>query len=153
MCRKRTLKVFEDGVSMCFEPGHFDDYMLTFYNSRGDRIETPTDTFLFESLLHFFDPGEAWPLVQKIADRIKKRQTIEPIVHHLLELNKYKLMHMIGALFLAEELRENTKLGLRIKLLGIYQVLILGMSPLEVASWSVGKRWYDIDAECKKYEF
>jgi len=45
----------------------------------------------------------------------------------------------------AEENKENTKLGKRVKRLGMYQVLNEGMSGYRAASFSKGKRWMVLD--------
>ena len=45
----------------------------------------------------------------------------------------------------AEENKLNTKLGKRIKRLGIYQILIENSSPETAAVFSKGKKWKELD--------
>ena len=53
----------------------------------------------------------------------------------------------------AEQNYPNTKLGKRLKRLGIYQLLFEGMTVEEAANWSRGKPWRDIAHECEKRGF
>ncbi|TYO94426.1 DUF7004 family protein [Desulfallas thermosapovorans] len=63
------------------------------------------------------------------------------------------LFSILYAAMVAEENKENTKLGKRIKRLGVHQLLIENMSPVNAANHSKGKSWRQIDAECKTRGF
>jgi hypothetical protein len=54
---------------------------------------------------------------------------------------------------IAEENRQGTRLGKRIKRLGVTQVLLENTSPCDAACYSRGMRWYDIAAQCRKRGF
>ncbi len=54
---------------------------------------------------------------------------------------------------IAEEQKENTRLGKRIKRLGVHQVLIDKISYNIAANFSRGKKWYDIAKECSSRGF
>lgn len=53
----------------------------------------------------------------------------------------------------AEENKANTRLGKRVKRLGVYQVLMENMSPDAAANYSKGKTWRALDALCASYGF
>ena len=54
---------------------------------------------------------------------------------------------------IAEENKENTILGKRIKRLGMYQTLIENV-PAEIsANYSRGMKWHELDKECNKRGF
>ena len=54
---------------------------------------------------------------------------------------------------IAEERKCFTRLGKRIKRLGIYKLLIEGKSVGESANFMRGLKWYEIDAMCKERGF
>jgi hypothetical protein len=54
---------------------------------------------------------------------------------------------------IAEENKENTHLGKRIKRLGMHQLLVEQADPLIVANYSRGMSWRAIDADCKARGF
>jgi hypothetical protein len=54
---------------------------------------------------------------------------------------------------IAEENKENTKLGKRIKRLGMYQTLVEKLDPFLAANFSRGMKWQEIDEECHKRGF
>ena len=62
----------------------------------------------------------------------------------------YSVLYMA---MVSEENYRNTKLGKRLKRLGVHQFLIEGMPVVDAANWSRGKRWREIAAECEKFGF
>jgi hypothetical protein len=54
---------------------------------------------------------------------------------------------------IAEENKENTILGKRIKRLGMYQTLIEGLPAEMSANFSRGMKWKQLDKECTKRGF
>jgi hypothetical protein len=59
------------------------------------------------------------------------------------------LFTILYAAFISEENKTHTKLGKRIKLLGIHQILFESKSPEDAANFSKGMPWRDIS---KLYE-
>jgi len=53
----------------------------------------------------------------------------------------------------AEENKINTKLGKKIKRLGIHQILIEDINPNVAANFSKGMNWKKIETECKLRNF
>jgi hypothetical protein len=54
---------------------------------------------------------------------------------------------------IAEEQKDKKILGKRIKRLGVHQVLVELVDPKIAANYSRGKRWSDLDIECKQRGF
>lgn len=50
---------------------------------------------------------------------------------------------------IAEENKKFTKLGKRVKRLGLHQVLFDGLLPIEAANYSKGKRWQELSKDCE----
>lgn len=63
------------------------------------------------------------------------------------------LFTILYAAFISEENKANTKFGKRIKLLGIYQVLIGGIAPEIAANFSRGMHWQNISKLCEERGF
>ena len=62
-------------------------------------------------------------------------------------------MTTIYAGMIAEERKAYTKLGKRVKRLGIHQVILEGMAPTRAANFSRGKAWREIAALCTERGF
>ena len=62
-----------------------------------------------------------------------------------------KWFTVVYAGMVAEENKENAILKKRIKRLGIYQVLKLGLSPWDAANFSKGKQWQQLDSHMQIY--
>ncbi|WP_396035026.1 DUF7004 family protein [Candidatus Cyanaurora vandensis] len=60
---------------------------------------------------------------------------------------------IIYAGMVAEENKKFTKLGKRVKHLGVYQILIEGMPAHQAANFSKGKKWREIATDCKNRGF
>jgi hypothetical protein len=63
------------------------------------------------------------------------------------------LFTILYAAFISEENKATTKLGKRIKFLGIHQILIEGISPEIAAHFSRGMPWQNISELCKNRGF
>ena len=67
-----------------------------------------------------------------------------------------KVENIFGILYagmIAEEQKDKKILGKRIKRLGVHQVLVELVEPKIAANYSRGKRWSDLDIECKQRGF
>lgn len=60
---------------------------------------------------------------------------------------------VVYAGMVAEENKEFAKLGKRVKRLGMHQILIQGMKPVEAANFSKGMKWRNLDEIMKKNGF
>ena len=68
-------------------------------------------------------------------------------------ISTHKYFLFVYYAMVAEEKKTNSKLGKRIKLLGIYQILNENFSSQTAANFSRGLKWTVIDEECKRRGF
>jgi hypothetical protein len=150
----KVLRIFEDGQQLVFQRGKFDDYLVSFYKD-GKHINSPTDIQFFDFALSLGDNQAVWKLLYEIAKSITKTTEFSELDIPTLNntLKEKKFFSAYAAAIIAEERRARTKLGKRVKLLGYYQVLVLGYNPQIAANWSREKKWWEIASECKKYGF
>lgn len=152
-----------NGSKISFGRGKFDNWCIYV-----ERVTEPDEKFFFPLDSWYFtelaridsnQPGIYEDFV-KIYDKTNKeidKQVLQDIVdisskyeeHHLVEL----IFGILYAGMIAEENKYQTKLGKRIKRLGMYQTLVDKIDPNEAANFSRGMKWYDIDEECKRRGF
>ena len=151
----RTLAEYEDGSKLIYDRGRFDEYRVTLQSGDGAIRKSPTNNEFFEFLLNLDEPEQTWNVFLDIANQINATTDFEDIRLDLsgCDLEGRKMWGGLVAAMISEERKQHTRLGKRIKMIGVYQTLILGMSPQNAASWSYGKEWKEIDEECKKYGF
>jgi hypothetical protein len=157
------IKEFADGSILEYDKGKFDDWCV--YVSRpNQRRYAPTDIGYFTSLKDLSNIHGAGQLYQSFVAMYNRTtsdlsgDTLNYISEvcgaygvDALELDI--LFTIIYAGMVAEERKENTKLGKRIKRLGMHQLLVEGMAPGVAANFSRGMRWYDISNECQQRGF
>jgi len=151
----RVLKEFSDGQKLVFDTGKVDDYRVTYMDGSGRPMLSPTDEFFFKFALSLGRNKSVWGIIQFIADQIDSRTEFSQIDIPTLHGTEWelKMFSAYAAAVIAEERKRWSKLGKRVKLLGYYQVLILGYTPIEAANWSRGRGWREISLECSKYGF
>jgi hypothetical protein len=151
----QTLVTFRDGTSLVYEKGRFDEFKVSFYSSQSRHIESPTDIRLFTFFLSLHNNDGVWRIIQNIAAQIDSAHSFSdlniPTLNDTLE--EQKLFSAVGAAMLSERYKAHTRLGKRVKLLGCHQVLVQGLEPRIAANWSRGRRWREIDAECRRLGF
>ena len=154
----RLIKLFSDGSKLLFDKGVFDEWCVYMQHS-GARKYAPTDVQYFGRLQQYartFGAKVVYTDFLKIYEQTKKYVSAE-VLACITELsvkygNDSTLVEMdftiIYAGMIAEENKAYTKLGKRIKRLGVYQVLIEGVAPTVAAQFSKGKKWTEIEQEC-----
>jgi len=149
----RKICDFSDGSFLAYTTGNFDNYRVTFFSADGTYVFSPRDTYFFDELLGFGANQSVWNSIVKVAEQINRSTNFEDVDFpvEIESLQAKKVISAIVAAMIAEERKANTKLGKRIKLLGIHQILIQGIEPKIAASWSRDKKWRIIDAECRKF--
>lgn len=165
---KSLITAFDDSTYLCFTRGAFDSWRVTFLDSEGKQLYSPKDTAFFDYFLSLTEYGnteqEIFNIIKKMSKKIVKDMDTEfdhlkeEIYNYAVELNIpeseqlrfEKAMMSILAAMLSEEQKAFTRLGKKLKLLGLHQVLIGKMEPREAASWSRGKPWRDILGEYKR---
>lgn len=159
------LYYYEDGSYLKFGRGKFDNWCIWCWSSKLNMFVFPRDSEYFALLLQY-SHGDKDMKNQLYKDFVwlYEHTTKNPDPAMFGELNKMskKYNHSLGVekvfgiLYLgmiAEENKENTKLGKRIKRLGMYQILVEGFNADTAANFSRGKNWIELDIECKKKGF
>ena len=158
-----VIKVFGDGSVLEYDTGNFDEWCV-YLTRPTERRKPPRDT-------------EYFSVLQKLADKYKTEKVFGDYikVYNMTEksVNRADLEKISGIAkgygqdsvlvdiiftilymaMIAEERKRFTRLGKRIKRLGIYKLLIEGKSVGESANFMRGLKWYEIDAICKERGF
>jgi len=138
----QLLKTYDSGTRLVYENGRFDKWLVSFYRHER-RDSSPSDIDLFELLQGFGDMQVTWALIRNLGDQILKNpgikfQQLDIETPHGAETEEW-VFDALAAMMLAEERKEGSKLGCKVKLIGCYQVLIEGKAPWWAANWSKGK--------------
>ncbi len=154
----RLIKVFSDGSRLEYDRGKFDAWCV--YLIANNQRTAPRDKEYFadlQNLSQIYAPQQIYDDFIEIYNETDS--TIKPEVLQQIEqlslkyhddaLEIEQLFTILYAGMVAEENKENAILKKRIKRLGIYQVLIEGLSPCEAANFSKGKKWSNLNSECK----
>lgn len=159
----QKIKDFSDGSFLEYDRGQFDDWCV-YMNSPNGARRPPLDRDYFAQLQKFSakygvaciygDYVKVYDLVKKAVDNndlVEVSNIAASYGEDALELDKiFSILYMA---MIAEERKAYTKLGKRIKRLGIHKLLIEGRSVQESADFMRGMDWRDIDALCKESGF
>ena len=158
----QLIKIFSDNSTLEFDTGKFDDWCV--YLTRPSKNKyAPTDIeyFTFLSGLTAADKQSVYNDFISIYNSTFK--TLEQnVLNNITTLcakygkNSIDLDIWLTTIYtgmIAEENKTYTRLGKRIKRLGLHQVLLGNLSPVDAANFSRGKKWKEIDIECNKYGF
>ena len=159
----RRIKTFPDGSFLEYDHGLFDEHCIYLKTPTRERY-APRDEQYFQIIQ---DLGQKFSNRQLYDDFVrvfdKAAEKIEPETLGFIEgislkyaeeaLNVEILFTVLYATMLAEENKAFTKLGKRVKRLGIHQLLLEGFSVQEAANYSKNKKWQEISAECEKRGF
>ena len=157
------IKYFKNNSYVFYGRGAFDEYCV-YLKLHNEREYAPKDFTCFQ----FFKNG-----YEIYGDKIYRdfvsiyEQTSKTISNEILEYiseisETYREEHKLDfdiwytVLYLAmiaEENKKFTKLGKRVKRLGLHQVLFDGLLPIEAANYSKGKRWQELSKDCKSRGF
>jgi hypothetical protein len=152
-----------DGGKLLYAMGKFDQFCVYHISQRGDR-KPPRDILYFHILA---DLGARYGTdrIYKEFSNIYQLTTTtfnQDVASLILERAKAfgqdedKFAFCFACIYLgmiAEENKAGTKLGKRIKRLGVHQILCEGM-PVEVAAnFSRGQKWQALDLACKTRRF
>jgi len=159
----RKIKQFSDGSFLEYDKGSIDDWCVYLTNSADVRV-APRDVDYFatlKSLASQFGAKKVYEDYTKVYDWTKATvddQTLGDI--SLLAASYGTSALLVDTVFsilylamIAEENKKNTRLGKRIKRLGIYKLIIEDKSAYEAANFMRGMKWKEIDELCKKCGF
>ena len=159
----QLIKTFTDGSFIEYDRGKFDDWCVYYTDSDGSRTP-PRDTEYFTQLKSLAKKYGA----DRIYDDFVKvylwttKNVEENILENISELScTYGqdsltidvIFSILYVAMIAEERKAYTKLGKRIKRLGIYVLLIDDKSVSYAANYMRGKGWREIASDCEARGF
>lgn len=155
---KRT---FKNGTKLEYSRGSFDLWCV--YKTKDGERRPLLDTDYFQQLSNFtikYGTEKVYNDFVRIYNVTKKELTTEAIVTMEIVSSKYEekeeMLELLTILYMtmvAEENKKNTKLGKRIKRLGIYTYLIEKKSLEYAVNFMKGMNWREIDYLCRKRGF
>lgn len=158
-----SLHTFFDGSGVEFSRGNFDQWCVYHIGIDGSR-RPPRDTDYFAALPHLALIVGAPTLYQDfvaIYDRVRwepELMVFEEIDqrssrYHPQELQFQQCLTFMYLGMIAEENKENTKLGKRIKRLGVHSILVEGKPIDYAANFMRGMKWPEISKMCHERGF
>lgn len=153
----KVIALYDDGY-LCYDEGNFDSWCVYEFFSDGKR-EAPRDLDCFLELEEFaslFGSERVYDDFIRIYDATTKLfdigvvELIRKIAFGYLEYSEdiFRIFAILYMAMVAEENKKNTKLGRRIKRLGVYYLLVLGKEAKECVSFMKGYDWRVIDRLC-----
>lgn len=147
----------QDGTRIWFGKGKFDDWCV--YVKERNEIKCYTDDEYFEvikSLADVYGTDLVYNDFKTIYFSVNKQFDIgetvskcKSVAKHYVE-NTLKWWIVLYMTMVAEENKENTILGKRIKHLGIYNILFDKYSIEYVTEYMNGMKWYELDNMMKE---
>lgn len=157
------LKTFSDGSTLTYDQGSFDRYCVYLARPK-DRRAPPRDVQYFTQLQRFGKTHGVdkvysdfvWVYAETgrvVESRIMAAITEKTTSYGPDALEADIVFSVLHAAMVAEENKANTRLGKRVKRLGVHQLLIEDMSPQDASKFSVGMSAPAIAAECERRGF
>lgn len=157
------VRVMLDGTTIEFDRGNFDSYCVYVREPSGVR-RAPTDGEYFAQLHALglvYSPDKIYGEFVSLYDLTTENLDIQVLRHIDRAAAHYQdasqrvvgLFTILYMAMIAEEKRANTRLGKRIKRLGVHELLVGGRSVSDAANFMRGMRWRTIDAMCKERGF
>ena len=154
------IKVFSDKSKLEYDKGSFDNWCVYYTNAAGIR-KPPKDTDYFEFLLNLANKNS----IEKVySDYVQVynwtgKQLSQDVLNSISSLSAsygdnalavdvvFTILYMA---MIAEERKAYTKLGKRIKRLGIHALLIENVPVSRAANFMRGMGWREIDKLCRE---
>lgn len=158
------VKTFSDGSYLEYAEGSFDNWCVYMVNPARNFRQPPRDVHYFGFLQKqsqtfgsekiYTDFVSIYNLTQKeveqsVLEKIDEVAATYPNAQ--LEFSKIYTILYMG--MVAEEKKAGTRLGKRIKRLGVYKLLVENLSVEKSANFMRGMNWRQIDALCRERGF
>ena len=160
----QIIKKFSDGSFLEYDRGSFDDWCVYLTKPDGKR-KPPRDMDYFNQLKVlsedygvekvYCDYVEVYSITGK-----EVRTSDLNLITEIAETYAPEDVLVVDTIFsilymamIAEERKRNTRLGKRIKRLGIYKLLLENSSVADAANFMRGMGWRDIDVLCRERGF
>lgn len=159
----QRIKTFQDRSFLEYDRGSFDEWCVYFTDSSGVR-KPPRDADYFSQLKQLacqYGADKVYRDYVRVYDMTGK-QVNRSALNNISQLagcyggNSLQVDIIFSILYMAmiaEEQKAHTKLGKRIKRLGIYKLLIENENVYEAANFMRGMDWKDIAKLCKERGF
>lgn len=159
----QLIKSFEDGAYLEYDRGSFDDWCVYLTKSDGNR-RPPRDVDYFSQLKHLanrYGVERIYTDYVRVYDLTGKQVESSALANITAIASAYgadaleidKIFSILYMAMIAEERKKFTRLGKRIKRLGIYKLLIENRSVSDAANFMRGMGWRDIDILCRERGF
>lgn len=157
------IKRFADNSQLEYDSGKFDDWCVYYTNPSG--LRTPLrDTDYFDFLINlsnnftvdkvYGDYVQVYNWTGKEIDqKVLNRITELSQAYNNMSLKVDVVFSIIYMAMIAEEIKANTRLGKRIKLLGIHVLLKEKVPVAKAANFMRGMGWREIDKLCRQRGF
>lgn len=159
----KMIKEFNDGSYLEYDRGSFDDWCVYLTKTDGTR-KPPRDTDYFQQLKELsntYGSDQVYKDYVKVYE-LTGKSVEDNVLNEISEISKkygedslevdiiFSILYMA---MIAEENKAFTKLGKRIKRLGIYKLLIENNSVQQSANFMRGMGWREISALCNERGF
>lgn len=158
------IKTFSDGSFLEYDRGKFDDWCVYYTDVNGTR-KPPKDIDYFATLKDLarqYGENKVYLDYVSVYERTG-REVTNSVLEYITSLAQtydenqrlqidvlYSILYMA---MVAEERKAYTKLGKRIKRIGIHMLLLENRSVAEAANFMRGMGWRDIDTLCRQRKF
>lgn len=144
------------GFSLFFATGRFDDWLVWLEWPEGAKRLALDDTWCFQKMAKWEDKAGAYERFVLVYDRTSHEvdsTVLEFIDQIAVSKQEAIVLAVLYGKMVAEENKQGAVLKKRIKRLGVYQVLMLGMNPVRAANFSRGKKVYELEPLMEQYGF
>ena len=159
----RVVKTFPDGSSLEFDSGQFDDWCVYLRGPNGVRLP-PRDLDYFQQLRDLADKYGRNRVYTSFVTvyELTKKDVEGFVLEYITQLAKFYgedalmadiLFSTLYLAMIAEENKAYTRLGKRIKRLGVYKLLLEDCDPSTAANFMRDMDWTEIDSLCRAHGF
>ena len=159
----KLIKSFSDGSYLEYDRGNFDDWCVYMVESNGSR-KPPLDIDYFTDIKELSVKYgadaiySAYILVYDNTGKVVDNNGLIAAERASLnfsdeQLRMHKIFTILYMAMIAEENKRFTKLGKRIKRLGIHKLLFENVPVNEAANFMRGLGWREIDFLCRERGF
>ena len=154
----KIVKKFKDGSDIGFGKGRFDDFCVYLDNKPPLDVHYFTRLYELKEIYGGRNIYNDFVYIYELVTKKLESAVLENITHIS---QKYKdditrvdkIFTILYMAMIAEENKANTKLGKKIKRLGVHQILIENITPNVSANYSKGMKWREIEKECMERGF
>lgn len=147
-----------DGNYLCYDRGQFDDWCVYKVDENG-LSEAPKDIDYFNDLYEYakiFDNDKIYNdfvIIYDMTTNIFESNVVEEIRNLSNEYGRFsdeifRIFSTLYMVMISEQNKKNTRLGKRIKRLGVYFLLVKEEKPEYCANFMRGKPWQELDKLC-----